>query len=239
MTEGSPREPLHHRIQADLERQILNGTWPPGSQVPFEQELARRYGCSRMTVNKVMTRLSAAGLIERRRKAGSFVRRPTAQSAVLEIADIRHEVERLGLAYAFEVSAPERRPATAAEAGRLGMAGPVLDLVCQHFAAGQPFCREERVINLLAVPEAAAADFSAISPGAWLMARVPWTAAEHTIRAVAADAGTSAALAIAPGSACLEVERRTWHAGVAVTAVRLTYPGSGHALVARFTPSRA
>ena len=41
-----------------------------------------------MTVNKALSELAQADLIERRRRAGSFVRRPQHRSAVLKIADI-------------------------------------------------------------------------------------------------------------------------------------------------------
>ena len=44
-------------------------------------------------------------------------------------------------------------------------------------------------------------------------------------------------LAIAPGTPCLVVERRTWSGGLYVTHVRLTYPGEKHELVAEFAPS--
>ena len=70
----------------------------------------------------------------------------------------------------------------------------------------------------------------------WLLGRVPWSAAEHTIRATAAGPETAAALAVPVGSPCLVVERRTWSADQPVTHVRLIYAGDSHALVARFTP---
>ncbi len=91
------REPsLHQKILADIEGKIISGEWSPGHRIPFEVDLARDYGCSRMTVNKVLTQLAARGLIERKRKSGSTVRHPTAQSAVLEIRDIASEVASLG-----------------------------------------------------------------------------------------------------------------------------------------------
>ena len=86
------------------------------------------------------------------------------------------------------------------------------------------------------MPEAAQETFQDVSPGAWLVTRVPWSAAEHRIRASGADSAVAAALAIPAGAPCLVVERRTWSADRPVTVVRLTYPGGQHELVARFTP---
>ena len=67
---------LYKQIRLDIERRILTGEWPPGHRIPFEHELMARYGCSRMTVSKALSELAQADLIERRRRAGTFVRRP-------------------------------------------------------------------------------------------------------------------------------------------------------------------
>jgi GntR family histidine utilization transcriptional repressor len=234
----APTIPLHRRILDDVEANIMSGAWPPGHRIPSEQDLAVRYGCSRMTMNKVLTGLVTTGLIERRRKAGSFVRQPRSQSAVLEIKDIRAEVTELGLTYAYAIVGRRERPARRGDRAQLGLTreGAVLDIACRHFAAGRPFCLEERLISLDAVPEASAESFFETAPGPWLVSRVPWTAAEHHIRAVAADPATATHLKIAPASACLVIERRTWLVDRPVTFVRLSYPGEAHALVARFAP---
>ena len=94
---------LHQRIRADIENRILEGAWPPGHRIPFEHELMERYGCSRMTVNKALTELVKRGLIERRRKSGSYVTFPQVQSAVMEIHDVKLEVQSLGLDYSFRL----------------------------------------------------------------------------------------------------------------------------------------
>lgn len=229
---------LHQRILGDIRERIVSGEWPPGHRIPFEHELAASYACSRMTVNKALSQLAASGLIERRRKSGSFVRRPASQSAVLEIRDIGEEVRDLGVPYRFEIAAATRRRASAADRERLDLAapGPVLEVTCHHFAGPRPFCLEERLVNLAAVPEAAEADFSEEAPGPWLLHHVPWSSAEHRITAAAAAAAAACALQVSPGTACIVVERRTWSAEQTVTWVRLTWPGDTHTLVARFGP---
>ena len=114
----------------------------------------------------------------------------------------------------------------------------MVELSCRHFAGKKPFCLEERLISLAAVPEAAGESFAEIAPGPWLIGRVPWSAAEHTIRATAAGARRRRQRSTSPaGSPCLVVERRTWSADQPVTLVTLTYAGDSHALVARFAPS--
>ena len=114
---AAPPPSLHQRILADLQGKILSGAWPPGARIATEHELAARYGCSRMTVSSVLGKLGRAGLVERRRKAGTFVLRPQSQAAVLEIHDIKAEVLALGLPYRFELTARTARRSTAAEPG--------------------------------------------------------------------------------------------------------------------------
>ena len=232
---------LHRRILSDIEDHILSGEWPPGHRIPFEHELMAQYRCSRMTVSKVLTQLAHAKMIERRRKAGSFVTRPHSQSAVLEIQDIKAEVLGLGFPYRFAVLSRRRRQASKRDQELLDLTdpAPVLAITCCHFAGRQPFCFEQRLIHLAAVPEAAGESFLELSPGAWLMSRVPWTAAEHRIRASEASEPAAAALKLAEGDPCLVIERRTWSAGHTITHVLLTYPGTEHEIVARFAPPQA
>ncbi|MBX3566703.1 MAG: histidine utilization repressor [Rhizobiaceae bacterium] len=238
--ESSEASPLHRRILTDITDRIVSGAWPPGHRIPFEHELSATYGCSRMTVNKALSQLAKAGLIERRRRSGSFVRQPRSQAAVLEIHDIRVEVEALGLPYRFECRARVERAATTADRGRLRTAGPlrVMEVEGLHFAGDRPFCHESRLISLAAVPEAADQPFSDSAPGPWLVARIPWSAAEHRIRAAAAAGRAARALDVAAGTACLVVERQTWSSDLPVTQVVFTYPGDRHMLVASFTPQQ-
>ena len=94
-TEAAIREPgmsLSETIQGDIESRIRSGEWAPGDRIPSETEFVARYRCSRMTVNRVLSRLQERGLIIRRRKAGSFVAPPRNDSAMfLEIRDFERD----------------------------------------------------------------------------------------------------------------------------------------------------
>jgi GntR family histidine utilization transcriptional repressor len=231
--------PLSERILADITGKIVSGELPPGHRIPFEMELAAQYRCSRMTVNKALTQLARNGLIERRRRSGSFVARPRSQAAILDIHDIRTEVEALGRPYRYELLSRRERRAIAIDRDRINVppGNRLIELSCRHLAGDRPFCLEERLISLAAVPAGRGESFADTAPGPWLLAHVPWTAAEHAIRAAGATSATAAALDLAENSPCLVVERRTWSGGEPVTFVRLTYDGDSHALVARFAPS--
>jgi GntR family histidine utilization transcriptional repressor len=226
---------LHDRIGSDLTAKIHSGEWAPGFRIPFEHELMRQYDCARGTVNRAVQALAAAGLVERRRRAGTFVARPRIQSAVLQIPDIEAEVTRRGQAYGYELIARRERAADAGEAD-VAWTGRVLEVQCRHFAGGRPFAFEARLINLASVPQAGEADFSAVAPGAWLRARVPWTQARHQISAINPDATTARRLGVRASTACLCLKRWTWRADAGVTFVRQIFPGDAYDLVARFSP---
>ena len=229
---------LHRRILNDIQKKIFSGEWEPGRRIPVEHELVQQYGCSRMTVSKVLTQLAQAGIIERRRKAGSFVSRLHSQSAVLSISDIKDEVSALGQPYSFQVLQRLKRRSTREDRALLATQDsvPVLEILCRHLAGEQPFCFEYRLINVQAVPEAVEQDFNQLAPGAWLLRQVPWTHADHRIRSAGATPEAAKILKIRPRTPCLIFERLTRATEGTVTFVRLTYPGSMHELVASFTP---
>jgi len=231
---------LERRIRADLEARIQSGAWPPGQRIPTELELMASYGCSRMTVSKAVGTLVHSGLVERRKKAGSFVAWPHVQTAVLEIPDIPALIARRGESYRFERLTRRRRPLDLGDAGEAALpdAGPVLEVSGVHFAAGAPFALERRVLNLAAVPEVAELPFDVTPPGSWLLQHVPWTEARHRITAINADADTARRLGLARGRACLMVERHTARLGEWITFARVLFPGERYDLVARFAPDR-
>lgn len=231
----SSRPSLYRAIHADILGHILDGSWPPGHSIPTEAELGRTWNCSRMTVNKALSQLATEGFIERRRRAGSVVALPRAQSAVLDIHDIAVEVGRLHLAYGYELLACSERMAMPGDP-HFSPGEALLDVTALHLAGERPFCLEQRQISLGAVPAAGEAPFDTMPPGSWLLARVPWTEAEHVIGATGASQQVADVLDVTPGAACLEITRRTWNGTGPITQVRLTYAGTSHTVTARFTP---
>jgi len=241
MEDDGPRsapKSLHETIRHDLERRILSGDWPPGYKIPSELDLSEIYGCSRMTVNKVMTQLAAAGLILRRRRVGSVLLPQKSLNAVLEIHDVKEEVLSRGGWYRHQILSRRYGSAGRIWPGEaLSEDAPALHVTCLHFSDNMPFCLEARMIFLDAVPEAKAETFTDTAPGVWLLEHVPWSEAVNEIAAVNADAALADLLKITPGAACLTMTRRTWKNGEAVTMASFSYPGAQHKMQARFTPA--
>ncbi|HKT01546.1 MAG TPA: GntR family transcriptional regulator [Rugosimonospora sp.] len=74
--------PLYRWIADDFRRRITTGELPPGTQLPSEPELGKRYAAARETVRSAMRLLRAEGLLVMRRGYGTFVRQDSDRQAV-------------------------------------------------------------------------------------------------------------------------------------------------------------
>ena len=237
MTEAADSGTIGSRIRSEIEARIRSGEWGPGFRIPVEHELTETYGCSRATVSKAMGSLVSAGLIERRKRAGSFVAQPPVHAALLEIPDIATVLAARG-GYRFRLLAREFAPSRLcrdiADADQVGSPGLVIEGL--HLSGAEPFAHELRIIGLSEAPGADEVDFSVEAPGSWLLKQVPWSEARHRVSAVNPSGAVAAALELSPSTACLQVERSTWRNGRAVTAVVQTFPGDRYDLAGEFTP---
>jgi GntR family transcriptional regulator len=76
------RLPLYQRIADELRLRISAGEWKPGQLVPTESQLVAQFNVAVGTIRKAMEILEAAGLVERFRGRGTFVRRAQFDSSL-------------------------------------------------------------------------------------------------------------------------------------------------------------
>jgi GntR family transcriptional regulator, arabinose operon transcriptional repressor len=65
--------PKYRQIHDALKRAIVDGEYKRGARLPSESALLKRFGASRLTVNRALRELQLNGFIERRAGSGSFV----------------------------------------------------------------------------------------------------------------------------------------------------------------------
>ena len=71
------KESIRTQVFRQLRDQVLRRTWPPGSKIPSEHELARSMGVSRVSLREGIQRLASIGILETRHGEGTFVRELT------------------------------------------------------------------------------------------------------------------------------------------------------------------
>jgi GntR family histidine utilization transcriptional repressor len=216
-------------VQQEVLRRIHARTWKPGDLIPAEAELAAEFGCARATVNRALRSLADAGLLNRKRKAGTRVALQPAARATLTIPLIRQEIEDQGRDYGYRLlqSQVKTPPAPVLAAMDVLESPAMMHLTALHMANGAPHALEDRWINLDTVPDASNAPFDRISANEWLIANVPYTHGEISFSAAQASPTQSAALGCSTGDALFIVDRITWDHEDAVTSLRLAY-GPGH-----------
>jgi len=65
--------PLYHQLYTVLRERIMRGDFAPSQTLPGEQELARMFDVSRITVKRALNELAASGLVSRHRGRGTIV----------------------------------------------------------------------------------------------------------------------------------------------------------------------
>ena len=225
--------PVYAQIEQAIRDQITSGTLRPGDRIPAEVELMKTFGTSRATVGKALNNLAAAGLLERRRKRGSFVAKYSDTHTAIEIIDIRKQIEAKAGKYEFIML--ERATVTKADRSfgwpEVADDATVLFVMGVHCADGSPQVLEERLIALAVAPDAPQADFNTEPPSAWLLSRLACTKLVNTISARLATPRESQLLQVPRNSALLISERKTWCGADPVTIIRLCYPGDRHSFV--------
>lgn len=233
--------PLYEKVKDYILANIGSGRWAMDQRLPSENDLVTALGVSRMTVNRALRELAAAGFLVRIQGVGTFVAPPRPQSALIEINNIAAEIAARGHAHRCDVIKLERVTASPelAIAFEMGARRELHHSVIVHFDNDVAVQLEERFVNTALFADYDKQDFRRIATFDYLMEKVPASEVEHIISAVPADAGTAGLLAIDAGTCCLLLHRRTWTGRVVATVSRLTYVGSRYTLGSRYTVSKS
>jgi len=131
---------LYLQLARIVERDIVTGVYPPGAQLPTENDFIKRHGVSRITVRQAFEFLVRRDLVVRQQGKGSFVKAPQSRQDLHELRGPYHELIARGidpetklLSFA-PVTPPER-------IGRaLALDGPqAMRLERLYLAEGRPF----------------------------------------------------------------------------------------------------
>ncbi len=215
-------------VQNEVRQRISQRDWKPGEFIPHEADLAQEFGCARSTVNRALRGLAEAGVLERRRRAGTRVALNPVRRAEFAIPLIRAEIEGKGQSYAHTVCLREMRLPPPDIQARMQVSASVPHLFVQtlYLGNGAPYVFESRWINVTATPGVEREDFSTFSPNEWLVREVAFDGGDFTFSAITATPAEAAMLSCRAGEGLFVLDRTTRNAGQVITSVRLVFhPG--------------
>jgi GntR family transcriptional regulator len=105
MDNGLPiRQPsLADQVYEIIVNGISNGTYPPGSLLPSENQLAERFNVSRPTIRAAFARLVERGYVKRKRGVGTFVAdSPSIVNPLYQLLDVQERILARGFKPGFK-----------------------------------------------------------------------------------------------------------------------------------------
>jgi GntR family transcriptional regulator len=208
------RQPLYERIARTLRSRITSGRVSVGDALPTEAQLCRRYGVSRYTAREALRRLRDAGLITRRRRAGTTVASSADPATFTLPVSSAADLFRYATDTRFVIEARSRIRAGAAEAALLGCRRGqewfrLSGVRVRPGGAGAPVCIMTVYLHATLaglgkrLPRSAGVIYPQVE--AALGVRIAWVG--QRIEASALDAGAARRLGSRPGACALRVRR--------------------------------
>jgi GntR family transcriptional regulator len=209
----TPADHRYLQVARTLRKEIVDGVYPVGSQLPTEHELCERFAVSRYTIREALRRLREDNLIASRPRAGTLVvPRLATNSYTQDVMSINDLLAfATGAQFAIESNAMVRIDDELA--ARTGLAVGSQWLAVRGYrraeASAAPVCRTEYYINRVfaAVGRLLQRHTGPIFPLIEDLFGVSIVEVHQEISAVAVSAELAEALRVETGSAALEMQR--------------------------------
>jgi GntR family transcriptional regulator len=209
--------PLYAQLESLLAAQIVAGTFPPGSQLPQEEELVKRYAVSRTTVRQAILNLIRRGLIEIRRGKGTFVLQPKITQELTQLSGFVEDMQSLGRNASARLLDKQTVPASDSVAHQLAITTgtPVVRIQRVRLADNSPLSFDETWLPR-EIGERILTNDLETEPIFSLLEQkydTPLVEAEYRLEAISADTTVARALGIAAGSPIFLIERTSYTIG--------------------------
>jgi GntR family transcriptional regulator len=209
--------PLYAQIEAVLASSIADGTFPPGSRLPNEEELVKRFTVSRTTIRQTIQNLIRRGLIEIRRGKGTFVAQPKITQELTELSGFVEDMQVLGRHPSARLLDKRIVPASESIARELALTIGTLVMRIQRvrLADNAPLSFDETYLPREIGEKIIENDLETEPIFSLLEQKynVPLVEAEYRLEAVSADPTVARALGIGAGSPTFLIERTSYSAG--------------------------
>lgn len=206
--------PLYAQVESILATGIVDGTFPPGSQLPNEDELIERYAVSRTTIRQTIQNLMRRGLVEIRRGKGTFVLQPKITQELTELSGFVEDMRSLGRQASARLLDKQIVSAGESVARQLAIAAGTLVVRIQRvrLANNAPLSFDETYLPR-EIGERIIENDLETEPIFSLLEQkydTPLVEAEYRLEAISADATVAGALGIGEGSPIFLIERTSY-----------------------------
>jgi GntR family transcriptional regulator len=233
MTHAESGDHRYIQVARTLRKEIVDGVYPVGSQLPTEHELCQRFSVSRYTVREALRRLREDNLVLSRPRAGTMVvPRPSSHAYVQDVVSINDLLAfATGARFAIESIAmitidDELTQRTGLPAGEQWLA---VRGFRRAEGADAPVCRTEYYINraFAAVGRMLQNHTGPIFPLIEDLFGLSIVEVRQEISAVQVGVELAGGLKVEPGTPALEMQRTytTSDGGIAQVTVN-THPGA-------------
>lgn len=206
--------PLYSQVRDRLRERIVDGTYEPEAKLPAESEIGAIFSVSRITVRQALSDLEQEGLIVKVPGKGTFVAHPKPSQDLARLEGFGEAMSRRGHAVVNRVVGHATVVATeqVAERLRLKAGAPVTEIRRVRYVDSEAVSYEVTYLpphigERLRHENLAGRDIFLILEADY---GLPLSHADVHIGAITADKALAAALAVAPGTALLRIERLTW-----------------------------
>ena len=229
----TPADHRYLQVARTLRKEIVDGVYPVGSQLPTEHELCERFAVSRYTVREALRRLRDDNLVASRPRAGTLVvPRPASNSYAQDVMSIN---DLIAFAAGTQLVIESNAMVTIDNdlAARTGLAAGTEWLTVRGYRQADgdsaPICRTEYYINraFAAVGRLLQRHQGPIFPLIEDLFGLSVVEVQQEIAAVLMPPALAAGLDVEPGTPALEV-RRTYTAsdGQVAQVTINTHPAS-------------
>jgi GntR family transcriptional regulator len=209
----SPTDHRYLQVARTLRKEIVDGVYPVGSQLPTEQQLCERFAVSRYTIREALRRLRDDNLVASRPRAGTLVvPRPATNSYAQDVMSINDLLAfATGAQFTIESNAMVTIDAELAE--RTGLSPGSEWLAVRGYrqvdGSAAPVCKTEYYINraFAAVGRLLQRHSGPIFPLIEDLFGVSIVEVHQEISAIAVSGDLAAMLKVDLGTAALEMQR--------------------------------
>jgi GntR family transcriptional regulator len=201
--------PLYHQLADLLQEDIRQGEYPPGTRIPSEPQLAKRFGIGRPTVRQAIDVLVRKRLLRRRRGSGTYVQSPEKEIDLFSLAGTSSAFQRQGIGVDTELLQPTALRKGIKEKENPFFGGTAYFLTRLNRVNGVPVLLEEIYLHPLLFKgidriELAGRSLSQVVDSTFYMRP---TGGKQTFRVTPLDPDRARVMEIAPDAPMLVVQR--------------------------------